>query len=101
MELTAESWMLTPSDEWDDFRIEEEIEKAWKAHGNTYQYLWVRELARRIKTDLQVRIAYLEAQADPDAINVAYERGYQDARRRYGPVARLITADIVAPTEGG
>lgn len=53
---------------WTDERIEEETERHWKAHGETYQYLWVREMMRQIRDDcladraaLHERIAELEA----------------------------------------
>lgn len=55
---------------WTDERIEEETERHWKAHGETYQYLWVREMMRQIRDDcladraaLHERLAALEAEA--------------------------------------
>jgi hypothetical protein len=41
---------------WDDFRIENEIEREWKAHGETYQYMWVRTLCRSICHDTEARL---------------------------------------------
>lgn len=31
---------------WSWYRIDEEMEKQYKAHGNTYQFIWVRHLMR-------------------------------------------------------
>ena len=42
---------------WTDYRIEEEIEREWKAAGETYQYLWVRTLCRTILHETEAQLA--------------------------------------------
>jgi len=49
---------------WDDFEIDDATKTEWERHGNTYQYMWVRELMRRIRDDTaanaQTRVGDLE-----------------------------------------
>lgn len=42
---------------WTDYRIEEEIAREWAAHGETYQYMWVRTLCRTILHDTEAQLA--------------------------------------------
>ena len=41
---------------WDWERIDVEMEKAYKAHGDTYQFLWVRELLRQMSDSYEGRL---------------------------------------------
>lgn len=92
------------SQPWDDYRIEDEIEREWKAHGETYQYMWVRQLCRRICHDQEARIAELEALAPSDEVRNAIgycwrwaqgyaEKGGADSDERYAFMCSQI--DIV------
>lgn len=43
---------MSDQQKWDWNCIDVEMEKQYKAHGDTYQFLWVRELCRAICDDL-------------------------------------------------
>lgn len=78
---------------WTDERIEEETERHWKAHGETYQYLWVREMMRQIRDDCLADRAALRAQvaALKQQLSVCSEyadkvTAERDAAREWQPV---------------
>lgn len=42
---------------WDWFRIDEEMEEQYKAHGDTYQFIWVRYLLRKMADEYEAALA--------------------------------------------
>lgn len=75
---------------WTDYRIEEEIAREWAAHGETYQYIWVRTLCRTILHDTEAQVMSSKLPLDfPDSIGYWAFRGQRRVNYGQEPITRI------------